>query len=109
MLALRVHHVRKIAESERLRQTAEGRKHISAETRTFIRRDAAGSQTTYRVSLDDRVVRIEWLDVSPGITPGEPRRQRMWFDTDSEARTAYFARLDQLAGKGFIDEDAASA
>jgi hypothetical protein len=109
MLALRVHHVRKIAETERLRQTPEGRKHISAETRTFIRRDSTGSQTTYRVSLDDRVVRIEWLDVSPGITPGEPRRQRMWFDTDSEARTAYFARLDQLADKGFIDEGAASA
>lgn len=109
MLALRVHHVRKTAETERLRLTPEGRKHIAAETRTFIRRDKAGSQTTYRVSLDDRVVRIEWLDVSPGITPGEPRRQRMWFDTDSEARTAYFARLDQLADKGFIDEDAASA
>lgn len=109
MLALRVHHVRKIAETERLRQTPEGRKHISAETRTFIRRDSSGSQTTYRVSLDDRVVRIEWIDVSPGTVPGEPRRQRMWFDTDSEARTAYFARLDQLADKGFIDEGAASA
>lgn len=109
MLALRVHHVRKIAETERLRLTPEGRKHISAETRTFIRRDSSGSQTTYRVSLDDKVVRIEWIDVSPGIVPGEPRRQRMWFDTDSEARTAYFARLDQLADKGFIDEGAASA
>jgi hypothetical protein len=109
MLALRVFHVRKIAEAERLRLTPEGRKHISAETRTFIRRDHTGSQTTYRVSLDDRVVRIEWIDVTPGITPGEPRRQRMWFDTDSEARNAYFARLDQLAEKGFIDEGAASA
>jgi len=109
MLALRVFHVRKVAEAERLRQTAEGRKHISAETRTFIRREASGTQRTFRVSLDEKIVRVEWIDVTPGIAPGEPRRQRMWFDSDAEARTAYFDRLDSLAEKGFIDEGAASA
>lgn len=107
MLALRVFHVRKVAETEELRTTAEGRKHITAETRTFIRRDPSGSQTTYRVSLDEKIVRVEWIDVTPGVLPGEPRRQRMWFDSDSEARDAYFARLDALADKGFIDEGVA--
>lgn len=109
MLALRVWHARRVAETERLRQTPEGRKLITAETRTFLRRDADGAQTTYRVSLDDRVVRVEWVDAEPGKIPSEPRRQRMWFDTDLEAREAYFARLDALAGKGFIDADAQSA
>jgi hypothetical protein len=109
MLALRVWHSRQVAETERLRLTPEGRKLINAETRTFLRRDADGAQTTYRVSLDDRVVRVEWTDVEPGKIPGEPRRQRMWFDTDGQAREAYFARLDALADKGFIDADAQSA
>jgi len=109
MLALRVWHSRKVAETERLRTTPEGRKLITAETRTFVRRDASGAQTTYRVSLDDRVVRVEWTDIEPGQVPGEPRRQRMWFDSDGQARDAYFARLDALADKGFIDADAQSA
>jgi hypothetical protein len=34
---------------------------------------------------------------------GEQRHQRLWFDTDSEARTAYFTRLESLAAEGFID------
>ena len=59
MIALRVHFQREQAEAERLRATPEGRKLVRAETRTFMRRDASGQQTTYRVSLDDRVVRIE--------------------------------------------------
>jgi hypothetical protein len=51
----------------------------------------------YRVSLDGKVVAVEW-----GPRLGEPRRQKLWFDTDAEARTAYFARLEALASEGFI-------
>ncbi len=106
MIALRVQHQRDQAEAEALRATPEGRKQVHAETRTFMRRDASGSQTTYRVSLDDRVVRIEKQHASPGHPLGDARHQRLWFDTDKQAREAYFARLDELGDEGFIDTDA---
>lgn len=99
MLALFVFHKRTQVEAERLRLTPEGRKLVRAETRTLVRRDRLGARDEVRLSLDDRVVRVE----------RGGRHQRMWFDTDAEAREAYFARLDELAGKGFIDTDAMSA
>jgi len=108
MIALRVRFQRDQAEAERLRATPEGRKLVSAETRTFMRRDASGVQTTFRVSLDDRVVRVERLTTTPGhaLAAGDARHQRLWFDTDKQAREAYFARLDDLETEGFIDTDA---
>ncbi len=109
MIALYVFHKRQEAEAERLRQTPEGRKLIRAETRTLVRRDATGAQTSYRVSLDDRVVRVERQDASAGQPFADARFQRLWFDTDSEAKLAYFSRLDALAAEGFIDTDALSA
>jgi hypothetical protein len=104
MIALRLAYARKRAEEDALRQTSEGRKLIRAETRTYVRREPSGSETVYRVSLDDRVVYIQW-----GLRAGDARHQRIWFDTDREARDAYFARLESLAGEGFVDADAASA
>jgi hypothetical protein len=103
LLALRLAYGRRRAEEEALRQTPEGRKLIRAETRSYVRRDAeSGLETVYRVSLDGQVVAVEW-----GPRTGESRHQRLWFDTDTEARTAYFARLEKLAAEGYID--AASA
>lgn len=102
MMALRLAYARQRAAEEALRQTPEGRKHIRAETRSYVRREASGQEQVYRVSLDGKVVAVEW-----GPRLGEPRRQKLWFDTDGEARTAYFARLEELASEGFID--AASA
>jgi hypothetical protein len=106
MIALRVRFQRDQTEAERLRATPEGRKLVHAETRTFMRRDASGTQITYRVSLDDKVVRIERQSASPGHELGDARHQRLWFDTDKQARDAYFARLDDLQNDGFIDTDA---
>lgn len=98
MLALRLAYARRRAEEEALRQTPEGRKLIRAETRSYVRREATGQEQVYRVSLDGKVVAVEW-----GPRLGEPRRQKLWFDTDAEARAAYFARLETLASEGFID------
>lgn len=109
MIALFVTHKRALAEAERVRETPEGRKVIRAETRTFVRRDAHGAQVAVRLSLDDRLVRVLRQEAAAGQPLGEGRFQRMWFDTDRDARAAYFARLDELTGKGFIDTDAASA
>lgn len=103
LLALRLAYARRRAEEEALRQTPEGRKLIRAETRSYVRRDAeSGLETVYRVSLDGQVVAVEW-----GPRTGSPRHQRLWFDSDAEARGAYFARLEKLAADGYID--AASA
>lgn len=109
MIALYLFHKRSAEEAERLRQTPEGRKLVRAETRTLLRRDAEGAQTSYRVTLDDRAVRIERQQAAAGQPAGEARLQRLWYDSDAIAREAYFARLDQLAAEGFIDTDAMSA
>ena len=97
------------ADAERLRLTPEGRKLVRAETRTLVHRDSSGKQTRYRVTLDDKVMRVEASEAPSGQPLGEPRFQRLWFDSDSQARDAYFARLDRLATEGFIDTDALSA
>jgi predicted nucleic acid-binding Zn finger protein len=102
MMALRLAYARQRAEEEALRQTPEGRQQIRAETRSYVRREATGQEQVFRVSLDGKVVAVEW-----GPRLGEPRHQKLWFDSDAEARAAYFARLESLASEGFID--AASA
>jgi hypothetical protein len=109
MIALFVFQRRAAEEVERQRLTPDGRKLVRAETRTFVRRDADGRQTRFRITLDDRVVRVVRAAAPPGEPLGEPRFQRLWFDTDAEAREAYFARLDRLSTEGFIDTDALSA
>ena len=44
-------------------------------------------------------MRLVWgLRASP-----TERQQRLWFDSDQQARQAYFARLSDLAKEGFID------
>ncbi len=98
MIALRLVYARQRAQEEAQRQTAKGRAAIRAETRAYVRRDASGLEQVYRVSLDGKRVSVEW-----GPRLGEQRHQRLWFDTDAEARTAYFTRLESLAAEGFID------
>lgn len=107
MIALYVHSKRQAAEAERSRTTPEGRKLVRAETRTLHQRRPDGGQTAYRVSLDDRTVRIAVQSGSAGQPLAAPRYVRTVYDADSEAREAYFARLDLLAAQGFVDTDAA--
>jgi hypothetical protein len=103
MIALRLLYARQRAELERARNTEEGRRLIRAETRTFVRRDAVGSQT-FRVSLDHRQVTVRW-----GPRPDEMRMQRLLFATPEEASLEYFGRLEKLTHKGFIDASAAES
>lgn len=109
MIALYVFDKRERVKAEQLRATPEGRKLVRAETRTLVRRDGLGAQEEVRLSLDDRVVRIERRQRGAQISGADERHSRMWFDTDLQAREAYFARLDELANKGFIDTEALSA
>jgi hypothetical protein len=96
MIALRVAYARVQAQLEAARNTPEGRAQITAETRVLLRRTDAGAET-FRLSLDGRSVTSRF-----GI--GEALRvQRLRFDSVTDARTAYFARLDELATKGYLD------
>ncbi|MFO0606113.1 MAG: SWIM zinc finger family protein [Polyangiales bacterium] len=104
MLALRLAYTRRRAEEERARQTPEGRKLIRAETRTFVRRGNDGREQVYRLSLDGKVVRVRW-----GARSEEGREQRLWFDSDREAREAYFGRIEALSSEGYIDAEGAVA
>ena len=96
MVALRVAFAREQARLEAARATAEGRALISAETRTLMRRTARGAET-YRLSLDGRLVVARY-----GVGDVQ-RMQRLRFDSSDDARSAYFARLEDLATKGFLD------
>ena len=93
MIALRVQYTREQAKLEAERQTPEGRARITAETRVLLRRTGEGSET-YRLSLDGRLVISRF---------GTNRMQKLRFDSAADARSAYFARLEDLAKKGYLD------
>ncbi len=96
MIALRVAYARAAAALEAARTTPEGRSQITAETRVLLRRTEAGAET-FRLSLDGRSVTSRF-----GL--GDKLRvQRLRFDSINDARAAYFARLDELATKGYLD------
>ncbi|CAN5181732.1 hypothetical protein BH11MYX1_BH11MYX1_51380 [soil metagenome] len=100
MIALRVLLAREESRLEADRLTPEGRARITAETRTLLRRTRAGAET-YRLSLDGRSVVARF---GPGTGEAEhARMQRLRFATIDAARTAYFARLEDLATKGYLD------
>lgn len=99
MIALRVLHARTQAQLAAARATDDGRRLIRAETRTLFRRTPRGSET-FRLSLDDRSVVARWGAAEP------LRMTRQLYPSADEARADYFARLDELARKGFIDATA---
>jgi hypothetical protein len=101
MIALRMRYAREQARLEAARATPEGRALITAETRVLMRRTSAGAET-YRVSLDGRTVTTR-LTQSGTDALATPRMQRLRFDSAPDARTAYFARLEDLSQKGYLD------
>jgi hypothetical protein len=96
MIALRVAYARELAQLEAARNTPEGRAQITAETRVLLRRTARGAET-FRLSLDGRNI-VARYGIGDAL-----RMQRLRFDTIADARAAYFARLDELASKGYLD------
>ena len=62
-----------------------------------MRRSSTRGAELYRLSLDGRSVTARF-----GIGDAL-RMQRLRFDSASQARTEYFARLDDLSRKGYLD------
>ena len=97
MLALRIQYVRNRVALEQARNTSEGRKLITAETRTLVRREREGS-TTLRISLDEKRVFVR-----RGHGVEFNRVQQLLFTSQDDARAEYFRRLARGATQGFID------
>ncbi len=80
-----------------LRASGKARGVITAETRTYSRREPQGERV-HQLSLDGQQVRIRW-----GVA-GEPMRlQRLRFNSVDEARDDYLARADALEQTGYLD------
>ena len=98
MIALRVQLAREQARLEADARDAE-------RPRADHRRDAraapphrGAAPRRYRLSLDGRDLVVARFGVGQAL-----RMQHLRFDTFDEARAAYFARLEELAQKGYLD------
>jgi hypothetical protein len=84
----------------RLAREAGPRQGITVETRTLTRRDDTGADVM-QVTLDRNRLKVRW-----GRAGGAMRLQILRFNTTDAARTAYFAHLDALGARGYLDATA---
>jgi hypothetical protein len=97
LIALRLAYAQQEA---RRQQGLDPRQAVTVETRTYSKRDEAG-EDVIQLSLQRQRVKIRWGRA------GEPMRaQTLKFNTVDEARAAYFARIEQLGERGFLDATA---
>jgi hypothetical protein len=86
------------AEEERKRrQSGEPRQTITVETRSYSKR-AGDIEDVVQVTLNRQRLKVRW-----GKTGQPMRLQTLQFNTLDEARTAYFARIDELDARGYLD------
>jgi hypothetical protein len=89
------------AEQEARRAKEAGpRQGVTVETRSYSRRDDSGADVV-QVTLDRTRLKVRW-----GRAGGALRLQVLRFNTADAARAAYFARLDALGARGFLDATA---
>jgi hypothetical protein len=87
-------------EAARRAQRGGARGTVVIETRTYAKRRAAG-EDVYQIALDRRRVKVRW-----GLRGQPPRVQSLVFGSVEEAQAAYFARVDDLERRGFLDATA---
>lgn len=75
----------------------KARKTVTLETRTYSRRKGDGEHI-YQVTLNRARVKVRW-----GLRGQDMRVQNMVFNTVDDARDAYYARVDDLERKGYLD------
>ena len=98
LVALRLAHAQ--VEAKRRQQRGKARDTITVETRTYSRRDGGGEQV-YQLMLDQKRLKVRW-----GRGGDKLRIQSLVFDSVAEARNAYFAHVDDLENRGFLDATA---
>ena len=88
------------AEAERRAKQGKSRDTTRTETRVYVQRDDRGEHV-YRLSLNEKRLRIQW-----GLSGHDLRTQNLIFNSVNAARSDYFARVDTLESRGFIDATA---
>jgi hypothetical protein len=99
LIALRMAHAQFEAKRAANRGKARGR--VQVETRTYSQRHPKG-EMVYQVALDRTRIKVRWGERSEA----RPRVQQQFFDSVADARAAYFARVDDLETRGFLDASA---
>lgn len=97
--AVRLAHAR--LEAKRAATRGKGRSTITVETRTYSRRKGS-TEAIYQLGLDRTRLRIRWGNRGDARL----RLQQLVFDSTADARAAYFARIDDLEARGFLDATA---
>ncbi len=98
LVALRMLHG--LEEQRRRQERGKGRGTVVVETRTYARRHQ-GREDVVQISLDRQRVKVRW-----GLRGQAMRVQSLVFSSPTEARSAYFARVDELETRGYMDEAA---
>jgi len=91
---------RQTSAQEALRKSGEDRQIIVAETRALTKRTGSVEQLV-QLTLDHKKLHVQW-----GQRGTELRTQKLHFNSPEEARQEYFARIDGLHNKGYIDTEA---
>lgn len=86
--------------SEQKRSNSKIRSKISVETKTYSKRSVQG-EMIYQVTLNNKRLKVRW-----GLNYGKMRLQNFQFNSVSDAREAYFERLSNLHGQGYLDATA---
>ena len=94
LIALRM----KIAQIAATRAAERGKGNIEHETRTYVKREDK-REAVYHVSLDERRLKVRWGDRAMERL----RSQNLLFNNVEDARDAYFTRIRELEGKGYMD------
>lgn len=79
---------------------ADAREAVRVETRRYTRRDEGGEDVV-QVTLDRARLKVRW-----GRAGGPMRVQVLRFNSDADAREAYFARVRDLDAGGYLDATA---
>jgi predicted DNA-binding WGR domain protein len=82
------------------RKSGDPRQTVTVETRTYSKRDESGEDVV-QLSLERQRLKVRW-----GPAGKTMRVQTLSFNTLEEARTAYFARIDQAVAGGYVDATA---
>lgn len=99
LVALRLAEARE--EQRRKAQRGADRDTVVLETRTYARRHDKG-EDVYQISLDRQRLKVRW----GARGAAQQRVQSFVFNSPAEARHAYFARVDDLEKRGFLDATA---
>lgn len=97
IIAMRLFYAQEEARRRELASKGELRDTVTNESKTFAKRHNNGEEV-YQLSLNHQRMRVRW-----GQRGGRLRVQNLVFNSLEEAREAYYAKVDGLESKGYLD------